>query len=315
MNKATRFLVDTVKGVTLGVSVAVPGLSAGTIAVSERCYDTIIDSMTSLRKEFKKSILTLLPFVLGLLIGAVLAFIGIQKGYDVAPFTFTGLFAGLIIGSIPVAIWELKHGQNKKEIFFHIFAFSLCLIIAAGLGIVTALTNFDLSTYLNERKIWMYFFIILAGFIAAFACVVPGISGSMSMMVIGMYFPILNMVTGENSIWHSDDKKIILTGIVLLLLLVIGAIGGLIVSSKTMKILLSKHRVTTFYGILGLIIGSIVSMFINSNIYVKYQEGIATWDYIVGAILLVVGAVGSFLLIKFTNKKEAKENENIEQNN
>ena len=59
-NKVGSFLLDSAKGVTLGISVAIPGLSAGTIAVAERCYDTLIDSITSLRKEFKKNFFILL---------------------------------------------------------------------------------------------------------------------------------------------------------------------------------------------------------------------------------------------------------------
>ena len=184
-NKITHFLLDTVKGVTLGISVAIPGLSAGTIAVSERCYDTIVDSAAGFRKSPKKNFMILLPFLLGLLFGALAAFVGIQKGYKAAPFTLTGLFAGLVLGSFPVAASELKKGENAKSKAVHIVAFLLCLFIAAGLGIITALTDFQLKEPLNNRVWWMYLFIVLAGIIAAFACVIPGISGSMSMMVIG----------------------------------------------------------------------------------------------------------------------------------
>ena len=62
--KGTKFLLHTAEGVTLGISAAVAGLSAGTIAVAERCYDTIVDAIADLRKHFKGSLLTLLPFLL-----------------------------------------------------------------------------------------------------------------------------------------------------------------------------------------------------------------------------------------------------------
>ena len=75
-----------------------------------------------------------------------------------------------------------------------------------------------------------------------------------------------------------------------------------------MKKLLSDHRVSAFYGILGLIVGSLISMFINSNIWPRYfgMEGyspIAIWDYIVGATLFVLGALGVFFLIRYSEKK------------
>lgn len=299
-----HFFLDTLKGITLGISVAIPGLSAGTIAVAERCYDTIVDSAAGFRKSPKKNFIILLPFVLGLLFGALAAFIGIQKGYDLAPFTLTGLFAGLVLGSLPVAIVELKKGKTTKSKIIHSVCFLVSLAIASGLGIITALNNFQLNDPLINRVWWMYIVILLAGIIAAFACVVPGISGSMSMMVIGMYYPILNTYLGEDAIWHSSDKSFIITGIVLGCLLALGILIGLILSSKVMKYLLTKHRVSTFYAIAGLIIGSVVSMFINSTIYPLYPT-IKTWDFITGSVLAVV-AFGVVLFITWP-KKEKEE--------
>lgn len=313
-NKIGKFSTDTVKGVTLGVSVAIPGLSAGTIAVSERCYDTIIDSISDFKKEPKRNFLILLPFLLGIIIGAVCAFIGIKKGYTVAPFTLTGLFAGLVIGSLPIAIKELKKGNSFKEKIIHVVAFLLSLAVAAGIGIGTALGKFSLAEYMSYKIWWMYILMLIAGFLAAFTMVVPGISGSMTMMILGLYHPFLGLFIGDDSMFNTTgDKKIVaITAIVFTLLLLVGAFCGLIVSSKVMKKLLSKYRVTTFYAILGLIIGSTVSMFINSDIYPKYtSNAIENWDYIVGSILLVVGVLLSLGLVYLDNHRTKM---NLKQN-
>lgn len=303
-NKIAHFFLDTLKGITLGISVAIPGLSAGTIAVAERCYDTIVDSAAGFRKSPKRNFLILLPFILGLLCGALAAFVGIQKGYNLAPFTLTGLFAGLVLGSLPVAIVELRKGETVTSKIIHILCFLFALLIASGLGIVTALTDFQLDEPLNNRVWWMYLLILVAGIIAAFACVVPGISGSMSLMVIGMYYPILNSYLGDKAIWHSGDKSFILTGIVLGCLLALGILIGLILSSKVMRYLLSKHRVSTFYAIAGLIIGSVVSMFINSTLYPLYPS-IKSWDFITGSILAIV-AFAIVLFITIPKKKKTE---------
>lgn len=298
-------ILNVVKGITLGISAAIPGLSAGTIAIVERCYDPIIHAVSDLKKSFKKNVLLLLPYVIGLILGALAALIGIQRGYQAAPFTLTSLFAGLVIGSLPVAISELRKGKTAFEKLHHILPFILCLLIAAGLGLITALCKVDLEAYLRAREWWMYLFIVFAGFLAAGACIVPGISGSMSLMVIGMYLPVLNTYTGNDSIFHSGDTITIVTGLILALLLVIGALVGILVSSKAMNSLLTKHRVSTFYGILGLILGSIFSMFMNSTMYPKYTEGsIKTWDYIVGSVLLVLAMIGMFFFCRYTEKKK-----------
>lgn len=309
-NGAARFLVDGAKGVTLGISAAVPGLSAGTIAVAESCYDTLIDAIASLRKEFGKSFLTLLPYIVGLIVGAMAALIGIAKGYEAAPFSLTGFFAGFVFGSLPVTFKELKRGNSHKEKTTHVLSFVLCLLLAGGIGVLTALTRVDLASYLQQRVWWIYLLAVVSGLVASFACIVPGISGSMSLMVIGMYYPILHTFFSRSdglSIWGNPDGGYVGTGIVLLLLLALGAVIGVVLASKIMKVLLSKHRVSTFYGILGLILGSLVSMFVNSDIYPKYQAGIATWDYILGAVLFAVSSCAVILLLRYADKKKAQK--------
>lgn len=302
--KIITFLLNALRGVTLGISAAVPGLSAGTIAVAERCYDPLIGAISDLRKKFKDSFLYLLPYGLGMIIGALLALIGIQRGYEVAPFTLVGFFAGFIIGSLPVSFAELKRGKTKKEVFFHLLALILTLILTASLGIVSALTKFSFEEAIQNREWWTYILMAVAGLVAAGACIIPGVSGSMSLMVLGVYFPILNTFTGESSIFHkTGDTTFLVTGLAYALILVVFAVIGVLLVGKTMKHLLEKHRVTTFYAITGLILGSLISMFINADIYPKYPE-IYLWDYITGAILLVAIAVGSF----FFFKKYAKKN-------
>ncbi len=324
-------LLDFLRGITLGVSAAVAGLSAGTIAVVEGIYDKLIAAISTLRHNFKKNILYLLPIIFGGACGAIAAFIGIQKGYSAAPFSTTSLFAGLIFGSLPFTFNELKKGNTGKEKTSHVLSFLICLIIAAGLGIVTALTKWQIAFIDSSNTIYWYAYIliIIAGFIGAFACIVPGVSGSMSLMVLGVYYPILNMYTGDNSIWHKDSNVIML-GLVLVVLFAVGILAGAFVGSKAMKGLLDKHRSSTFWGILGLIIGSLVSMYINSSIFPLYAgydkyEGVScdppntpcpsqiikiqSWDYIVGAILFVVAASAMLALYFFVRKKKKASEE------
>ena len=311
---------DFLKGISLGVSAAVAGLSAGTIAVVEGCYDSLVGAVSNLRKNFKSNFFFLLPYLLGLLMGALLALIGIQRGYKAAPFSLTSLFAGLIFGSLPVAIKELKKGTNAKDKVFHSLSFSFCFLLAAGLGVMTALLKWQLNFFQEDGTLfwWVYILAIAGGFLGAFACVVPGISGSMSLMVIGVYYPLLNTFTGSEAVWHSGNSLKIILAIVMLFLFAIGALAGVFLGSKSMKTLLREHRTTTFFGIFGLILGSLVSMYVNSSIFPYYIGAeidgevyrIQNWDYILGSILFAVGAVSMFALFHHLNKKKASEEAN-----
>lgn len=297
-----NFLVDTLKGLPLGVSAAVPGVSAGTIAIIEKCYDRIINSIADLKKNFKTNFLSLLPFLLGYLIGGALALLAIKKGYEFAPFCLTGLFGGFIIGSLPSIAVELHKGNSIKEKLWHIGAMLICFALASLLGILSALYKLDLTSAMERHDWWIYPYVFLAGALGAGACLVPGVSGSMCLMVMGLYIPLLNKLIGENSFFLNGD---ILSGVIYVLVLLFGAIVGLVVASKGMKYLLAKHRTTTFYAIFGLILGSLVSMFMNSSIYPVYLDAShPTWDYIVGGCLLVGGALITYLLYKFSNKKQ-----------
>ena len=305
MEKETNkknFLVDTLKGLPLGVSAAVPGVSAGTIAIIERCYDRIISSIADLKKSFKANFLSLLPFLLGYLIGGALALLAIKKGYEVAPFCLTGLFAGFIIGSLPSITVELHKGNNVKEKVWHIGAMLICFALASLLGILSALYKLDLTTAMTNHEWWIYPYVFLAGALGAGACLVPGVSGSMCLMVMGLYIPLLGKLIGNDSFFMTGD---VLNGIIVTLVLLLGAIAGLVVASKGMKYLLASHRTTTFFAIFGLILGSLVSMFMNSSIYPVYLDAShPMWDYIVGASLLVGGALLTYFLYKFSNKKQ-----------
>jgi putative membrane protein len=321
--KTKEFLLDAARGVSLGVSAAVPGVSAGTIAVVEKIYDKLIGSISNFKKDKKGNFLYLLPIILGAIIGALLAFFGIKKGYDYVPFSLAGLFAGLIIGSLPVVIVELKKGENKKAQTTNIILAVVSFLIATILGVISIVGyevwKFDVSASFINREWWIFLIAPLAGFIAAGACVVPGISGSMCLFVIGLYQPILNLFMGETSIFRYGDSSYKWTGVLLLVLLVIGAIVGLIVTSKVMDKLLAKKRVPTFYVVFGLIIGSLVTIFLNKDIWVHYYlhndasgnpiSVIKWWDYLLGGILLVAGAALTYYLYKKTSSKEIEPNE------
>lgn len=301
-NKKDNFIKDSLKGLPLGVSAAVPGVSAGTIAIIEKCYDRIISSIADIRKNFKQSFFSLLPFLLGYAVGGLAALLGIKWGYNAAPFAVTGLFGGFILGSLPSVFVELKKGKDAKEKIQLFIPLIISFVVASALGILSALFEIDFTSSLANHDWWIYPYVFLAGAIGAGSCLVPGVSGSMFLMVMGLYIPLLDISLGDHAFYKTGDW---LSGIITLLLLLAGAICGLVVASKGMKVLLEKHRDGTYYSIFGLILGSLVSMFINSKIFPVYMDAShPIWDYIVGGALLVGGAVLTFVMYKVLSKKK-----------
>lgn len=286
----------------------IPGVSAGTMAVLVGIYDELIDSIATVRQNFKKSWRSLFPMLTGLVLSSAAILVGVHYGYNYAPFVITCLFAGLITGSLPLVTKELKNEKiSAKGLSLMIVGF----VVAAGLGVLSYLSvkywNFNLNTYFVAGTYWwVYLVVLLAGFISAIACVIPGISGAMILYIFGLYTPIVSVVISEkDSAGHVitpsmfADHSRLASGFGYLICLAIGILFGLVVVSKAMKKLLETKRVATYQVVLGFIVGSIVSMFINQNIYTaQVYETTKLWGYIVGAILFVVAFVGFYFISK-----------------
>jgi len=310
--KLKKWLLDVLKGGSLGLGM-IPGVSAGTMGLIVGIYDRLIDGISALRKEFKKSFVSLLPLGVGAVLSALICMLGVRFGLDYAPFAIISLFAGLIIGSLPVITKEMKGVK--------ITAKPICLavigaVFAAGIGILSAIAklnnwgNFDAAFVAGEW--WTYIGVFIAGFIAAMACIVPGISGTMILFVAGLYDPVLNIYIGENSMIHNHARLV--SGIFLTLSLLIGIIAGFIATSKLMKKLLEKHHDSTYFSVFGFILGSVVSMYINQSMITndtlvwKYSQ-VSLIEWIVGVLLLI----GAAVLFYFLSKKSISLKENPQE--
>lgn len=305
--KAKQWWLDFLKGGSLGLGM-IPGVSAGTMAVMVGIYDKMINALADFRKQAKESFRILLPIVLGGVLSCILFLVGVKLGYDLAPFAISCFFAGIIIGSLPTVTKELKGVKISAK---GLLLIGIGFLVAAGLGVLSALAalkwNFSLETYVLNPPFWIYLVVIVAGFIAAVACVVPGISGAMILFLLGIYKPIVNLYIDKTESMFVDHSRIG-AGLLMTLCLLVGALAGLIFVSKAMKVLLAKKRIETFDVVLGFIVGSVVSMFVSNNMvvipsdttispYWIYQQT-PLWEYIVGPILFVLAMVGFYFLTK-----------------
>jgi putative membrane protein len=317
--KKNEWFKKFLKSCSMGLGM-IPGVSAGTMAVLVGIYDELIDAIASLRKNFKASFRTLLPILLGLVLSSALILVAVQYGYGYAPFVITCVFAGFILGSLPLVTKELK---NEKTSAKGLSLILIGLIVAAGIGVLSYCSvrywNFDLNSYFVAGAYWwVYIVVLVAGFISAIACVIPGISGAMILYIFGLYTPIISIVisqkdTAGNIVVSSmfQDHTRLASGFGYLFCLLIGILFGLAVVAKAMKKLLETKRVPTFQVVLGFILGSVISMFINQNIFntetqKTIYETTPLWGYIVGPILFVLVLVGFYFI---SRKMGAKQEE------
>lgn len=294
-------------GFFIGLAVVAPGISGATIAIIFGLYSKLLYSFENIFKEFKKCFIFLLPVGIGIAVGFIFGFFVIQKVFDLFPFAIICLFTGLMIGSFPAVKNEIN---GVKFDATKIILFIIGTIIPIAIGILSIFLSDSSSEPIKASIILIiaYFFM---GFFVSLTQLVPGLSCSALLMAFGQFGAILASV-------HLDyllDNPLV---IVALGSLGIGFIIGIIVFSKLINKLLKTKRDSTYCTIVGLSLGSIFSMLINPEIWSVYKSwtsfNIVINDLIGGVLLLSIGFILAYLLIRYQRKKDSEKN-NKETNN
>jgi len=293
-------LIDVIKSLGIGVAILIPGVSAGTIALITKIYDKMTYSIANIFKEFKKSIITLIPIAIGVAIAMLAAWKPLHLASEHILFAMVSLFAGCVIGSLPDVADNIKGETIKKRYYLYLIVAILC---GAAFGVLSAFSDklgINVKSLFNPIGAKLYLIIIPVGFIAATGIVVPGISGSMILLVLGFYTQILGIFKGGANLGPA---------IGVLACMAIGVLLGMLVFSKIMRILLSKFRVATFIWIIGLVVGGIFSLYYNHDIVAYYNKagGIVWWEYMLAAFLLIGGFAGSYALTLYNRKHKIAE--------
>ena len=282
-----KFLIKMFKGAAIGFAMIIPGVSGGSVAVLLNIYDEIIFCINDLRHNFIKSIKELIPIIVGMILAFVAMYFPIKLLLNYYPLQITSFFAGLIIGSIPKLCSDtVKNGFDKK---YDIIAFLISFIFIVGICFIPNMNDVNLIS----MNVLDYLLLLLIGVIASCALIVPGISGSMMLLIFGYYQPILNII--------SDLKNNPIHSIVVLLVFIIGIIIGFFTIAKFMKFLLSKYKRITYWSILGFVIGSILALFISFD-YLSASIDLIT--ILSSLLFLIVGVILSFIFSRLIKDGE-----------
>lgn len=238
------------KGMVIGIANIVPGVSGGTMMVSMGIYDKLIHCITHLFSEFKKSVMFLIPIAIGMVVAIAASSFGLTWLFENFPIQTNLLFVGLILGGLP-AIW--KNVKGKKVQAGHVIAGLLFFALVVGMAAMgeTEGTAADLSFGLvNVLKL------VVVGIVAAATMVIPGVSGSMMLMLMGFYYPVLNAIKDFFSALARFDMNGILTGLGILAPFGIGVVAGIFGIAKLVEIIFDKFPLYAYWAIIGLIIAS-----------------------------------------------------------
>ncbi|MBP0903816.1 DUF368 domain-containing protein [Mariniflexile gromovii] len=299
------YLTISLKGLAMGAADAVPGVSGGTIAFISGIYEELVSTISNINASLFKTLFNkgIKPFweqananfVLALLSGIIISYVSFMK------------LAKFLLENHPVLIWSFFFGLIIASIYFvgkQITKWNLPVIIAflIGTGIAFYITMLPAQANNDSNS-----FLFIAGAIAICAMILPGISGSFILIILGAY------KTLSDAIHDVDIKKIII--------FIAGAVIGLLSFSHVLKWLFKNYHNITLALLTGFILGSLNKVWpwketltwhtdskgIKSPLL---QESVSPFSFqgdnqlVFAIILVVLGFLTIFILEKVGSKKQ-----------
>ena len=280
-----KTIQEILRGVLIGLANIIPGVSGGTMMVSMGIYDTIIGCINTLFKDFKRCVKILWPYLLGMVLGIL----GLAKliTYCLGSFPLqTNLtFIGLIFGGLPVLLHKTK---DEKKGAAGIVAFVAAFALVIFLQILGEGNGQDAAISFSLVQVLILF---VMGVIASATMVIPGVSGSMMLMLLGYYNPIVGSVSRMvDALLHFNMGEI-LACCGVLVPFGIGVVIGIFAIAKLIEVLLKRYPGPTYCAILGLVAASPVAILMAMDF-----TGVTLVSWLVGAALFAGGFAAAYKL-------------------
>lgn len=271
------------KGFLIGSSMSVPGVSGGTMAILLGIYDKLIGAISNFLKDIKGNTIFLIKFCIGSALGIGSLAFAIKWALETFPLPVSFFFLGAVIGGIPAL-----YAKTKQKTF----GASSLIYFLLGLGIVISIgfipiNNFDVS---NGAGLAHYVMLLITGIIIALALVLPGISTSHMLLVLGMYESMLQAIT------KFDVMYIGILGIATLI--------GIFLITKPIEWTMNRFPHQTYWMIIGFVLGSTSEIFKDIILPAIPVNPDIRWSISVILMCIVTFVVGCKAIIslsKFSN--------------
>lgn len=262
------WLIRLIKGVVIALGFILPGVSGGVLAAILGLYERMLSFLAHIRRNFKTDFMYFLPVGIGGILG--IGLLSRPLEFLLAHYQVIVLwgFAGAIIGSLP-GLWQESesHSKRDKTDWFWLFGtFVISLIILYTLPYLFGTLPANFLTF------------VLAGALIALGVLVPGLSPSNLLLILGLYSP---MLTGFK---HFDLLNVFLP-------IAIGGILAMLLFAKSMEYLLENYHSRVFHFILGIVTASTVLILVpnaQSAEGISYA-GASLLTYVLAAIFTSLG--------------------------
>ena len=289
-----KYLRGFINGVAFGVTEMVPGVSGSTVAIILGFYYELIEAINNFTKNIKKSLRFLVPLALGMVTGLV-AFGSLihflLTNYSLPTMAF---FIGLIVGIIPLVfekVWEPN--QKKQGNWLLVLVPIVLLVFISNAKGVTVTNPAEVVAGITASYI---LFLFIAGILAAAALIIPGVSGSFVLLLLGVY-PVATYSVSNIPVWLGDinNTALLLNTCKVLIPLGLGIITGGLSMARLIEKLLLHYNAVIYSIILGLLLGSVYALFREPLVY---QSGTAAVFILIAIFTFICGGFFSYTVGK-----------------
>lgn len=285
-------IINVLKGIVIGIANAIPGVSGGTMMVIMKVFDRLMGAVTLNIKKLKENFVFLLTIFIGAGIGVILSAKVLTKCFENFYVQTQFFFMGVVLGSLPM-IYRVATEKEKFSIK-HIIPF----LVGVGtiIGVTIASMSMGANSVRDSLDIGTFIYLTIICIVAAAAMIMPGLSGSLVLLILGGYQTVIQAVDEMN--------------IPILIPAGIGIIIGIVLCAKLITICLKKWFRGTYAVILGLICGSFFAIWPRED---PGTKGSADFEFnTTGIIAIIIGIIGVMLPLSMDiidRKKNIASNE------
>lgn len=302
--------INVIKGFFIGVAAVVPGLSASIFAIAVGLYEQLLFAVSDLRHNFVKHVLFLIPIGIGVGIGGLVSvdvtLIVIER-FPAYAYLF---FMGLVLGSVPMIVRKIKatgdggpwviSAKDVGDWVIAVLAFVAVLAMAGAAGDSDYVAMYRIGGVLD------FVWIMAVGAISVSLMILPGVSGSLILIILGQLGTVYNAASAAGDFlisMVSSSYERAFDAFYTLFILVpfgIGAVIGLFSIAKLMSWLLKSFEKSVYYGVLGTLVATMVVLF-NMGVI----ENIYGGDWSQAFALVGIGAVcvaGGYICTKLLDR-------------
>lgn len=280
-----KWFLDVLRGMVIGLANVIPGVSGGTMMVSMGIYDKLIYSINHLFKRFKECFRILLPYLVGMLAAILIGSFALKAAFTNYPLPTNALFIGLILGSLPLILKQMK---GEKIGWQGVLIFILFFALVVWLKAIEAENRTTI-----QLSIGSVLLLFLLGALCSAAMVIPGVSGSMILKTLGYYEPVVTeAIPGLVKGLTGGEWSQVLQNAGILIPFALGIVAGIFGIAKFIEIMMKKWKGRTYCAILGMVLASPVVILMDTSIYQGFNAVIC----IVSVVALAAGGLIAFKL-------------------